>query len=309
MISADKTTTTWAAAKPQAPLTTLIVFLKLFFQQTLNHMQSSLCVGGQFGQSGQNTHLVFVEQTSGFMLFRQKHCGSTISTCWAPNCTNNMIQHCAEGQWRHCHCLISFPLICLLFFSVSVLSSDFVLQLCPLFFCPSFYVHLSAVVIWHPCEQQNNSGEQPLCVNVELSLLLQQQIESGLYVEGLSGTHAVDGDHAVCVSAVVHVHFKDFKHLNISEKEMLSSSGGPAVSLHCSVMWLDSSPTHSSLFTGLQQQRSCHVLLVLIRLFPAAGLTTSLRSVAACPKTLKKGMWWASMLRLISVSEAGWVDI
>ena len=66
-------------------------------------MQSSLCVGNQSGQSGQNTLLAFVELISGFMLFKQKHCDSTIFTCWAPNCTNNMIQHCAEGKWRHWH--------------------------------------------------------------------------------------------------------------------------------------------------------------------------------------------------------------
>ncbi len=101
-------------------------------------------------------------------------------------------------------------------------------------------------------------------------LLLQQQIVSGLSVEGLS----------VSVYAVFHVNIKEFKHLNICEKDMLAYSGGPAVSLHCSVMWLDSSPTHSALFTGLQQHRSCHVLLVLIRLFPAAGLTVHLSDLS-----------------------------
>lgn len=90
-------------------------------------------------------------------------------------------------------------------------------------------------------------------------------------------------------------------------KEVLAYSGGPAaVSLHCSVMWLDVSPNHSCLFAeqlllcfiGCDQPYSC-----------SRTHSTSLRSVAARPKTLQKEMWWVSVLRLISVSKAEWLDI
>lgn len=51
----------------------------------------------------------------------------------------------------------------------------------------------------------------------------------------------------------------------------------PAVSLHCSVMWLDSSQTHSSVFKGLQLQSSCWcVLLLLISRIPAVEATPHL---------------------------------
>lgn len=78
--------------------------------------------------------------------------------------------------------------------------------------------------------------ENTLSVLLLNYLLLQQQIVSGLSVEGLSGTHSDQMETVLSVYAVFHVNFKEFKHLNICEKEMLAYSGGPAVSLHCSVM-------------------------------------------------------------------------
>lgn len=126
---------------------------------------------------------LFVELTSGFMLFEQKHCDSTVSTCWAPNCTNNMIQRRVDGKW-----------------------------------CQS--VRLGSV---------------------SLSVL-------------------------VCL----------FPHL-------------------CLVFWL----CPPSLITLILLSYSAAVVFYwfLSALSPAAGVTSP-RSVAACPKTLKQGTWWGSVLRL-----------
>ena len=100
-------------------------------------------------------------------------------------------------------------------------------------------------------------------------------------------------------------HFLCICYCSCSENCWSTVDSGPAaVSLSCSVIWLDSSPTHSSsLFTGLQQQSSCCcVVFVLISLIPCSrSHNTSLRSVAAVQSHSRKGCdeaRWHLSLRL-----------